>query len=145
VSGVKQRRFGNIDMSSFEALGLAYAFFAVWLFLFFGLLWKSKEAMTEVAWDAIPHARVSLRGHYRARFIRLYAFYPACVLGYILAAAGTGFAELLVAELASDESIALLAKLFAFVMFVAAASSVLMGSLSFLSLVQTIKENEREG
>jgi len=132
-------------MSSFEALTLAYAFFAVWLFLFFGLIWKSKEAMTEVAWDAIPHARISLRGHYRARFIRLYAFYPACVLGYILAAAGTGFAELLVAELAPDESVARLANVFAFVMFVAAVGSILLGSLAFLSLVQTIKENERDG
>lgn len=131
-------------MSSFEALTLAYAFFVVGLFLFFGLLWKAKEAMTEVAWDAIPHARISLRGHYRARFIRLYAFYPACMVGAILAAGGAGFAELLVAELAPDSSTALLANLFAFVMFATAASSILMGSLAFLSLGQTIRENERD-
>jgi hypothetical protein len=131
-------------MSSFQALTLAYAFFVVSLFLFFGLLWKQKEAMTEVAWDAIPHARVSLRGHYRARLVRLYAFYPACAVGYIVTAGGAGFAELLVAELAPNESIALLANFFAFVMFVAAASSILMGAVAFLSLVQTIRENERD-
>ena len=132
-------------MSSFQALTLCHAVFVVSWFLFFGLLWEAKEAVSEVAWDAIPHARIPLSGHYRARMVRLYAFYVPCVVGYIAVAAGAGIVELEIAKLAPGEGIAILANLFAFLMFLAAASSIPMGIVAFLSLVRTIKENERIG
>ena len=129
-------------MSSFQVLTLAYAFFTVGLFLFFWLLWKAKEALTEIAWDAIPHARISLRGH-PARMMRLYNLYVPCVMGYIAVAIGAGFAELRVAELAQDASTATLANFFAFIMFLAGGGSIVLGIPAVISLAKTIRDDDR--
>jgi hypothetical protein len=74
--------------------------------------------------------------------VRLYAFYVPCVVGYIAVAAGAGIVEIEIAKLAPSEGIAILANLFAFLLFLAAASSIPMGIVAFLSLAKTIKENE---
>ena len=126
-------------MSSFEALTLAYAFFAVGLFLYFWLMSKANQIMTEVAWDAIPGVSLS----HRARWMRLFALYIPHVLGYVVVAFAAGFAELQVAELARDAGAATLAKFFAFVMLLIGASSIAMNILTTSSVVKTIREEEK--
>ncbi len=126
-------------MSSFQALTLAYAFLMVSLFLYFWLISKAVQTMTEIVWDAIPG--VSLRGH-RARWMRLYAIYVPYVLGYVVVAFTAGLAELKVAEMAHDASAAALANFFAFIMLFVGTSSILMNIPSFLSMVKTIREDE---
>ena len=126
-------------MSSFQALTLAYAFLMVSLFLYFWLISKAVQTMTEVVWDAIPG--VSLRGH-RARWMRLYAIYVPYALGYVVVAFAAGLAELKVAEMAHDASAAALANFFAFIMLFVGTSSILMTTLGFLSMVKTIRDDE---
>ena len=128
------------DMSSFQALTLAYAFFMVALFLFFWLFWKANQVMTELTCDTIPG--VSLRGR-RARWVRLYAIYVPHVLGYILVGFGAGFAELQVGELAQDANTTILANFFAFFMLSAGTGALLMNIPGFSGVVKMIRKDEQ--
>lgn len=130
------------DMSSFEALTLAYAFYMLAMFLFYWLFWKANQVMTELTCDTIPG--VSLRGR-RARWVRLYAIYIPHMLGYILVAFAAGFAELQVADLAPDENTTTLANFFAFFMVFLGTGALLMNIPAFSGIVRMIRNDERRG
>jgi hypothetical protein len=127
-------------MSTFEVITLAYGIFVAGIFLYFWLMSKAIQTMTAIAWDTIPG--VSLRGH-RARWLRLYSIYMPYVLGYVVVAFAAGFAELHVAELCDVAGPATLARLFAFIMLVIAAASIVMNIPTSLSIVQTIRDDEK--